>query len=78
MKPADRQLLRDVKDRHVKRHGDADGYDWNNRTGRDVTAGMRRLEHAQLVSRVGTPVVWAWRPTRLGHILLTADAVELS
>ncbi len=78
MKPADRQLLRDVKDHHVKRHGDGDGYDWNSRTGRGVTAGMRRLEHAQLVSRVGTPVMWVLRPTRLGHTLLAATAVELS
>ncbi len=78
MKPADRQLLRDVKDHRIVRHGDTHtGYDWNERTGRDVTAAMRRLELAQLVSRVGTPVLWRWRPTRLGHTLLAANAVEM-
>ncbi len=79
MKPTDRQLLRDVKDRRIVRHGDNDtGYDWNSRTGRDVTDAMRRLECAQLVTRVGSPTVWRWRPTRLGHTLLTATAAELA
>ncbi len=77
MRPADRQLLRDVKDSRITRHGDnATGYDWNSRTGRDATDAMRRLETAGLVSRVGSAVLWRWRPTRLGHTLLAASAVE--
>ncbi len=77
MKPADRQLLRDVKDARVARHSvDGGGYDWNSRTGRDVTDAMRRLEKAGLVSRVGPADLWRWRPTRLGHTLLAASAVE--
>jgi hypothetical protein len=79
MKPADRQLLRDVKDSRIVHQGDPHaGYDWNERTGRDVTAQMRRLELAQLVSRVGSSITWRWRPTKLGHTMLAANAVEVA
>lgn len=79
MKPADRQLLRDVKDSRIVHQGDPGaGYDWNERTGRNVTEQMCRLELAQLVSRVGPPLFWRWRPTRLGHTMLAANAVEVT
>lgn len=69
IKPTDRRLLLDVKEYRIVRQ--AAGYDWNTRTGRDVTEAMHRLEHAQLVSRVGPAHLWRWRPTRLGHTLLS-------
>ncbi len=69
LKPTDRRLLLDVKEYRVVRQ--TAGYDWNTRTGRDVTDAMRRLETAQLVSRVGSSDLWRWRPTRLGHALLS-------
>lgn len=77
LKPVDRQLLRDVKDSRITRQGSgAVAYDWNSRTGRDVTTAMQRLELMGLVSRVGPVNLWRWRPTRLGHTLLAANAVE--
>ncbi len=69
LKPTDRQLLLDVKEHRIVHQ--AAGYDWNLRTGRDVTDAMRRLETAQLVSRVGPALRRRWRPTRLGHTVLS-------
>lgn len=82
-KPTDLQLLRDVKDRLVDRHTDfVTGYDWNTRTGRDVTVQMRRLERGGLVHRVelerdGMSVRANWRLTRAGRAVALPASVPI-
>lgn len=80
MKPADRQLMQDVRDRYVSKR---DGYDWNDRTGRDVTVHIRRLELAGMVSykacdRPGRALLGRWRWTRAAHAVMAATAMEVN